>query len=324
MLIRTELAALRSDDAPQRRAQRALVDAVQQWRDGPACPGLAADLASYALGAALTDLRLARLFDPADLAAARLTQSLMAVLTRQLEAGPLGQVPLRHQSDGTQATLVVARHGTAALLLQATGRPGLARLRPAVSARFTPGDVRERVLAGSAAARLVTLDRERPGGAELTVTDCPLAPGAVICRSGARQTLLVDSPDGLLVTLKLQRRPASGGLTRAFDLASGSFIHQAAAAARDSRLELTAALLGRMGRTDAAPMLAAMAEEQADPSLRWQSLKECLGLDSGAGFAALTRIAACSSDPLAMPAGALRAQLLERYPQLAEAASCRA
>ena len=91
---------------------------------------------------------------------------------------------------------------------------------------------------------------------------------------------------------------------------------------RESRFELAAALLGRMGRSDAAPLLAAMAEEHGGQSLRWQSLKECLGLDSGAGFAALDRIAAQAGDPLAGPATALRAQLLERYPQLAGAVPC--
>lgn len=58
------------------------------------------------------------------------------------------------------------------------------------------------------------------------------------------------------------------------------------------------------------------------PHLRWQALRECLGLDSGAGFAALTGIAQRSDDPLAAPAGALRAQLLEAYPQLAEVNIC--
>ena len=111
-------------------------------------------------------------------------------------------------------------------------------------------------------------------------------------------------------------------MTREFRLADGTLAHQAAGNPRESRFELAAALLGRMGRSDAAPLLAAMAEEHGGQSLRWQSLKECLGLDSGTGFAALSRIAAQAGDPLAAPAAALRAQLLERYPQLAEAVRC--
>ena len=322
MLIRPELAALRGDDTPQRRAQHALQAAIQQWRDGPACPGLDADVASYAHGAALSELPLARLFTAGDPAAARLAASLVGTLTRQLSADPWGQIPLRHQANAMQATMVVARCGSTVLVLQATDGTGLARRQPALTAGFTPGDTHEHVLAGSADARVITLTEVRPGGAHLHSDAGQLTTGLVTYRAGARQTLLVDAVSGSLVTLKLQRRPSSGGLTREFELASGAFVRQASAAARDSRLALTAALLGQMGRTDAAPLLAAMAEEQADSSLRWQALKECLGLDSEAGFIALTRIAACSADPLAAPAAALRAQLLERYPQLAGAAPC--
>ena len=120
----------------------------------------------------------------------------------------------------------------------------------------------------------------------------------------------------------MQRRPASGSVTREFNLADGSLAHQATGNARESRFELAAALLGRMGRCDAAPLLAAMAEEQGGNSLRWQALKESLGLDTAHGFAALNRIAERPHDPLAAPALALRAQLLKTYPQLAGAQPC--
>ena len=68
---------------------------------------------------------------------------------------------------------------------------------------------------------------------------------------------------------------------------------------------------------------AAMAEERGGQSLRWQALRECLGLDTALGFATVCRIAAQPDDPLSAPAGALRAQLLETYPQLEEVAECR-
>ena len=77
-----------------------------------------------------------------------------------------------------------------------------------------------------------------------------------------------------------------------------------------------------MGRSDAAPLLAAMAEEQGGTGMRWQALRECLGLDSALGFAALRTIAQRSGDPLAVPAGALAAQLLEQYPELAGVDRC--
>ena len=125
---------------------------------------------------------------------------------------------------------------------------------------------------------------------------------------------MIDAAATTLVTLKLQRRPASGSVTRELRLVDGALAHQAAGNPRESPFELAAALLGRMGRTDAAPLLAAMAEEDGGQSLPWQALRECLGLDSGAGYAALCRIATRSNDPLAEPAEALRQQLLTSYP----------
>ncbi len=82
------------------------------------------------------------------------------------------------------------------------------------------------------------------------------------------------------------------------------------------------ALLGRMGRGDAAPLIARMAREDGSAALRWQALRECLALDSQEGYVALAAIAAAAGDPLAGPAANLRAQLEESWPQLRELAAC--
>ena len=139
---------------------------------------------------------------------------------------------------------------------------------------------------------------------------------------GQSEVQLVSQVPATLAMLKLQRRVCAGAVTREYALADGRLVHQAASSPRESRLELTAALLGRMGRSDAAPLLAAMAEEHGSESLRWQALRECLTLNTAAGFATLSRIARQADDPLAAPAGALRAQLLESYPQLAGVSPC--
>jgi hypothetical protein len=76
------------------------------------------------------------------------------------------------------------------------------------------------------------------------------------------------------------------------------------------------ALLGRMRRAETAPVMAAIAREPGDASLRWQALRECLALDTAAGLAALSYLARTGDDPLAPPAGALRAQLIETHPEL--------
>jgi hypothetical protein len=224
---------------------------------------------------------------------------------------------MRHFTNDVISTLILARNGNATLVLQAIDGTGLARKPVPETANFAPTETWEQILAGSAEVERVMLAGERHGRAELTREPMRLLPGMVCHRQGATEAQLLRRVSGVYVTLKLQRQTGGGGIMRQFRLSDGELLHQAAGSPRDSRLELTATLLGRMGRSDAAPLLAAMAEEEAAISLRWQALRECLALDSGKGFIALSRIASRLDDPLAAPAGALRAQLLEAYPRLA-------
>jgi hypothetical protein len=324
MLIRDELRALRSDDAPQRQAQAELQGAIATWRAGADYRVLETELARFGKGTALRRLPLlASLFTAGNGSARALVDGLIAALCEQLECHPLGQVPLRHSCDGALSSLMIASCGTAALVIQAVDGPGLRRRGEVLTTSFSPGVTWEHVLSGSAVAELVSIDGQQPGGAQLTRHSCALMPGMVNVRDGARESLLLQAVPNRLIMLKLQRRPGSGVVKREYRLADGRLVHQAAGSSRESRLELAASLLGRMGRKDAAPLLAAMAEEQGGRSLRWQALRECLALDTALGFSALCRIAARADDPLAAPAGALRAQLLETHPQLMEACECR-
>jgi len=317
VLIRQELQALRGDDAPQRQAQRRIAEATGRWRESSGAALADAELACLADGAPLEDLPfLAALFTPGDPGAGEFVDSLIAAQAAELAAEPLAQVIWRHHVDDGVTTLIVARHGMATLTLQSCDGTGLARIPAAVTIGFSPGETWEHVLAGTAEADLVRIVGERPGGADLVRAPLQLAPGTVSHRHCAREAQLLRSVPSSLVSLKLQRRLGRGGVTRHFRLDDGRLVHQSAGCPRDSRLELTAALLGRMGRSDAAPLLAAMAEEEAAVSLRWQALRECLALDSAQGFATLCRIALRDGDPLAAPAGALRAQLLEAHPGL--------
>ncbi|MDG2005376.1 MAG: hypothetical protein P8J20_18800 [Novosphingobium sp.] len=127
-----------------------------------------------------------------------------------------------------------------------------------------------------------------------------------------------------LVTLRLQRRLPDLGPTREYRLADGQLVHQAAGHVRDSRIEMTMALLGRMGREDAASLLAEVALEEGSAALRWQALRECLALDTLTGFTKLCAVVRSMDDELAPMAGALRSQLIEAHPQLAEIAECHA
>ncbi|HOB14624.1 MAG TPA: hypothetical protein PKN09_10295 [Novosphingobium sp.] len=323
MIIRPELRALRGDDTPQRQAQRAIGAVYETWRRAGLAAGLDTEMAAFAEGAVLEDLpMLAALFAPEGDSARRLVMDLVERLLAQLAGDPLGQAPLRYSADDAIASLVLARHDTATLLLQSVEGSGLARRPAPVSVSFAAVETYERVLAGTGLARRVTITGQRSAAAQLRGQDTTLAPGPVHHRIGLDQTQFLLSVPGSLVTLKLQRRTASAIATREYRLSDGALVHQSAGTPRESRLELAAALLGRMGRSDAAPLLAAMAEEEAGEGLRWQALRECLALDTAHGFALLCRIAARADDPLAAPAGALRAQLLETYPQLAGVQPC--
>ncbi|WP_306087640.1 hypothetical protein [Qipengyuania flava] len=78
--------------------------------------------------------------------------------------------------------------------------------------------------------------------------------------------------------------------------------------AADSRAELGMLLLGRMGRDDALPVLAARTRT-GDAQLRWQAVRQCLALDPATGLPLLERIAKDHADPLYQAARALLAQL---------------
>ncbi len=323
MKIRPELQALRSDDTPQRHAQQQLKAQLADWQTSASARLAADELERLEGGAALDDLPLlAGLFTPGDPSARQFVDGMISRLCAGLAAAPLGFVPLRYFTDDAQATIMLARSGFATLSLQAFDGIGMGRRPRAISVSFSPSHSWEQVLAGGAGAELVHCRNTFPDRAELAIEALQLSPGTMLTRCNRDTALLLGRFAGSLVTLRLQRRSSNSGVTREYRLADGALVHQAAGTPRDSRLELTAALLGRMGRIDAAPLLAAMAQEEGSAGLRWQALRECLGLNSAEGFRTLCAIARAPVDPLSVPAGALCAQLLEAHPQLARLEPC--
>lgn len=317
MLLRTELKALREDDSPQRQAQAELGRILADWRESRIGTGIGRAMAAYAAGGSLEDLPpLARLFAEGDRSGERMAADFIGRFVGAMRANHWGQVPVPSKLDDTTAAIVLGAAGNAALVLQAVDCSGLRAKPQATTASFSPGETHDHVIAGTGRGRLVEIAAEHEGRAELRIDSCELTSGLITRREGERQSLLIEETETTLVVLRLQRRPPSGSVSREFRLGDGALVHQATANPRESRYELAAALLGRMGRSDAAPLLAAMAEERSGQSLRWQALKECLGLDTAEGFAALDRIASRNGDALAAPAQALRKQLVATYPDL--------
>jgi hypothetical protein len=327
VIIHPELRALRSDDTPQRVAQKGLRAAMDEWRARPQVGALLAEVERFAAYRDFAECpALARLFEPGDPAAGLLASEFVTATAAALGQAPLGHVPLRNFTDGLVSTLVLARAGNATLSLVALDGQALAAKPEPVTADFSPSETWEHVLAGQACADRIErrIERQSPvdGDAVLESRKIELRPGQVVRRDAEREVLQIRDVDGCLVLLRLNRRRAAAGPTREYRLADGRLVHQAAGNPRDSRIELMMALLGRMGRGDAAPLLAAIAREDGSTALRWQALRECLALDTLAGFHALCEVARSSEDALSSPAGALRAQLIQSYPQLAEVDAC--
>lgn len=316
MRIHPQIDALRGDDTPQRVAQSRMAQASAEWRADPRVAEVLRDVEAFATCRPLSECAaLSALFDEAD-AAREFAAGFVTRTVRTLAEQPLGHVVERHFTDGTLSLLLLARAGNVALSLVALDGAGLAAMPEAKSVDFAPTEMWEHVIAGSGEAELVECRSVADRRADLRRRTIALHPGKVICRDSERQALVVRRVEGSLVSLRLQRRRARAGITREFALADGCQVHQAAANPRDSRIEMMLALLGRMGRADAAPLAAEIARETGSAALRWQALRETLALDTLTGFRTLAAIAGDPADELHAPARGLRDQLVAAHPQL--------
>lgn len=312
MRIDPQVRALRSNPAARRSMQAALENVRDEWLGGTAA-GVAQDLSQYGAGRPLAQCpELAGLFEREGCALA-LVDALVGPMLEQLAAHPLGHVPFRHQRSDNFATLQLLHDGRATISLlcydEIDGEPA--------SASFSDGDRHEIVLAGALDVAFLDIIDETGTAAAIETTVRRLVAGEAIVSLGKRATRAVRRVHGRCVVLRLARSAEMPADTRQFSLADGRLMHRASGSSTDSRREMAMALLGRMGRKDAAPVIARLAREGGD-HIRWQSLRECLALDTAVGFAELARIAADPFDRLSAPAGALRARLLEAHPELAQ------
>lgn len=343
MHVHPDIAALRSDRAPQRQAQTAMAAAGVAWRTEPGAAAFADELKRFGDGAALEACpQLAAVFAPRPAAcragaaggerapdddeAQRLIGLMAGHYCRAMASHPLGHPPFRNGFDGRIGSLLLARAGRAHLLLH-TREPGAYTQRDYL---FRDEERFDAVLAGEGEGRLVHRtdpllpDGRRAERAQFAHEPVALVPGVRLAIDLDASVLAIDKVERRLVILRLQRSAVEPGMAREHDAQSGELVQQSAPTLAISRTEAILALLGRMQRADAAPGMARIALAAGDVSLRWQALRECLALDTAEGFWALGALARRSEDPLAAPAGALHAQLLETYPQLArvEASPC--
>jgi len=318
MRVDRTIAAMRADRSALQRAQAIACAAASRWREDARIAPILAELDEYDRGAPLSSCpALGALFETGA-AALELAERFCAAQSSALAEDRFVQVAFRHSWNGRAATLLLARGDRAQLALVAV-EPGS---YDSASVSFSDAVRHEAFLAGRAQARRIARDGQ--GGFARENLD--LGGGARLALDLSRHALLVHRVETRLVSLRLHRTNADPSPTREHDLVSGALLHQASGDGRASRQEAMLALLGRMRRIEAAPIMAAMAREAGPDGLRWQALREALALDTAEGFRALCDVARVPGDPLAMPAGALRAQLVEAHPELLalEETPCRA
>ncbi|MCJ2187718.1 hypothetical protein [Novosphingobium beihaiensis] len=323
MPMQNMLAEFRRDALEWEKGQADLAQRLAEWRAGPAVAPVLSAMEHFGRGDPLEKCApLARLFADEQAAAMDFVQSFAEAGLGGLGRYPLGQLPLLHGTRQAAPALVLASSGRASLALAAYDGSVLASMPAPKTAKFVPRETWIHVLEGSGEAELVLL-RGEGGGEERGVLQSgslALRPGTVAYRYGRRQALQVRSADGSLVLLRLQRRFPCREPAREYSLPDGALVHQAAARAEDTLLELAVTLLGRMNRQDAvAPMVriaSGALDIEAGESLRWQAMREAIALDAAAGLDLLSVLATSPGDPLAQPAAALRASLLEVCPRL--------
>lgn len=225
MDISPPIAALQADPAEQVHAQHGLTAALASWRESAGVRRVLAGFARYAKGAPLADQReLAGLFGGDEDAARDLVAPLLSGFAKALVQQPLGVVPVRHFTDGVMSVLMLAREGDSLLTLTAIDGAGLAARPEPKSACFSPSDEWEVVLSGTGKARLVERCGER-----IATHGLDLAPGLSLGRDGAREALIFDAADGVVLLLRLQRRLDSSQPRLEISLEDGKVLHRASA-----------------------------------------------------------------------------------------------
>ncbi|MXP08699.1 hypothetical protein [Pseudoblastomonas halimionae] len=323
MIVRDELRALRTDEGPQCAAQAVMHRALAKWCESDAVRAVQTALARFDEGAKFNALPQLRALMTSE-GGQGFVEAWLAPIAKALRTEPLAHVAQRHTDDARQSSLLLAKVGRVTLSVH-TRIANPCGEEPARDCVLSDIDTWDLVLAGSIEGRAITAHGSA-GAPELAAVPVELGPGDTSFRAGRRDVLAIDRIERSFTILRLQCRAMVPQPARAFDLATGQLLRQVAGDVRDSRTELMMALLRRMERREDVTLIAGLAREPGSSAVRWEAVRECLALDSAAGFALLGELADRAGDPLRGDAHRLRARLLSEYPAFAQAGArlCRA
>ncbi|MFN4020504.1 MAG: hypothetical protein ACK4IC_08300 [Erythrobacter sp.] len=307
MIVHPAIAGLRSRPAPQPRLDAALA----RWRGSHSARTMHAGLAAYGEGAPLDAVPdLARLLRDCA-AASALAHDFIAPVMAALTTEPLAQLPLGHSAAPGIVRIRLADSGRASLALAAYAQ---AAQRQPASVLFEDGEAHEIVIAGAGQALCHRLSDR---GLESRAITC--LPGTRLARGGAseaRQFVAVARP---LLVLQLVREAVSPAPSREVSLPDGVLLQTISGSKHASQMMIALGVLGALEHRPALePMERLARDQQAERDLRWEALRQVLGLDTVCGMALLGQLAARGEDPLAPPAAQLRRNLLAAQPELAK------
>jgi hypothetical protein len=307
MLIHPAIARLRCEGAPQPQVDEALA----AWRARPQTAAVMAALAAYGAGEALAEGgALARLLADHG-AASAFVAAFIAPLMAALRAEPLAQPAFGFSAMPGLARIRLAESERAALSLAVFACR--AAIRPP-SVLIEDGEAHEIVLAGAGEAACYRLV---PAGG-LVCEAVPCLPGTRFVRAGgsdARQIIAVTQP---VLLLQLTRAATQPMPSREYSLPEGRLIKTISASKRTSQQMMALGVLGALTHRPAIGAMERLAlDAAAERDLRWEALRQVLGMDAQAGMALLARLAARSDDALSPPAAQLQRDLVAAQPELA-------
>lgn len=316
MQVHPDIAALRSNPALQRQAHQEMSEAYSAWKESEAFQLVKADLKAFEEGASFADCNeLMRLLSDLEFAQG-FVGAWRDALLEPLRAQPLANIPSRHSISHGLTTIQLMVVGSTTLSLLAYEER--ADLAEPTSALFVDRDLHEIVLAGGAQGTRNRLKHVEGGSAEIVTQSLQVQPGwtaSYAPRIDARQVTRVA---GSMLVLQLTRTPTRPAPSRLYSIPDGNLLQQTSGNKRASQNFLALDVLGAMGRDDAVPAMAELAlaaEEEAD--LRWEAVRQVLGLDAAQGMALLGQLAEREADGLATPARSLQQSLIEANAQLA-------
>lgn len=316
MKVHPAIAALRRSSAYERGDQSASAISLEhvrlEWLATDAVRSVADDLALYARGQSLAECPALRELMDSHAAASAFVQSLCHDVFHALSDQILGEAPFRFRVSQGLATLQLLTSKGATLSLAAYEPLGRSS-NPSQTALFCDRAVDEIIISGQAKARRHAITPE----AKVQSDTIELRPGV---RLGLRPLIemreIVDVERSLMI-LQLTREADRPRPTREVDLETGAILRTASGDKSASQSVMALSVLGALksyGALDVMERTALNAEE--DIEVRWEAVRQTLGLGAVRGVALLQSLAKRADDPLAKPAENLLHQVLESQPDL--------